>query len=259
MFQTLIRKAQDRLSAIREADWRQKSDQFWDWVWNSLLSLDPPKDPNEVDAVLLEDRILYSATPFPFVGDGSAGEVPQDGVPQGFTPEAWEGVLASLEQFAYEHGYGQPPAGQTTSDADSVGLIGSVGSALGFTDDGSETEKPRREIVLIQEGLDNVESLLQDLQRQNASSNVEYQAFVLDDSLDGFAQIDRILSGLTNIDAIHIVSHGGDGAVQLGNGWLDGDSLGQRVEELHAWGMSLTEQGDILIYGCDVASGSFGC
>ena len=48
---------------------------------------------------------------------------------------------------------------------------------------------------------------------------------MLDAGKDGIRQITETLAGRTDISAVHIVSHGADGAVQLGKGSLDFDSL----------------------------------
>ena len=56
-----------------------------------------------------------------------------------------------------------------------------------------------------------------------------------------------------DISAVHIISHGADGEVQLGGATLNFDSLLNNASQVKGWGQALTPGADILIYGCDVA------
>ena len=58
-------------------------------LFDRLFRLTPPLDPKEVDGILLEDRILYSATPLVMI-EGEQG-VPAE---SSFTPEMIEEALA---------------------------------------------------------------------------------------------------------------------------------------------------------------------
>src|SRR5207249_11838375 len=75
---------------------------------------------------------------------------------------------------------------------------------------------------------------------------------------DGVQQISAILAGYEHLDAVDIISHGADGAVKLGDRWLTEDQLPGAAGDLKAWGQALSFDGDILIYGCDVAGTSAG-
>ena len=52
---------------------------------------------------------------------------------------------------------------------------------------------------------------------------------------DGLRQIGAVLADESGLDAIHIVSHGGPGRLQLGDTTLDGAALRARGDELSAW------------------------
>ena len=72
-------------------------------------------------------------------------------------------------------------------------------------------------------------------------------------------QIADYLSGLENVDAIHIVSHGSTGALQLGTAVLDSESMRhQYAQQLVEIGKHLSGDADILVYGCDFAKGEDG-
>ena len=73
--------------------------------------------------------------------------------------------------------------------------------------------------------------------------------------------IDQITNALANqkdIEAIHILSHGSEGSLKLGDDVLNGNDLESFNTQLKQWGNALTENGDILLYGCDVAAGEIG-
>jgi len=80
----------------------------------------------------------------------------------------------------------------------------------------------------------------------------------LDSSSDGLAQMAEWAEGKVGYTAIHILSHGSQGQVQLGTASLNDDTLSDYSEALAQIGQSLTEDGDILLYGCEVASDQTG-
>lgn len=58
---------------------------------------------------------------------------------------------------------------------------------------------------------------------------------------------------------IHIISHGTPGSLSLGNEVIAGGSLTEaQREKLLGWALYLTDEADILLYGCDVAADSEG-
>src|SRR5512145_1086326 len=75
---------------------------------------------------------------------------------------------------------------------------------------------------------------------------------------DGIAQVSEALSARRELSAVHILSHGADGVVQLGAGRLDFDSLLEHARDIRGWGAALAPHADLLLYGCDVARGSAG-
>ena len=70
---------------------------------------------------------------------------------------------------------------------------------------------------------------------------------------DGLVQIAARLQGQADINAIHIISHGADGTLSLGDGVITRTSLNMQRERLESIGNSLSDSGEILIYGCNVA------
>ena len=60
------------------------------------------------------------------------------------------------------------------------------------------------------------------------------------------------------MDAIHIVGHANVGQVVLGNSVLNVETINYFKSNLESIGESLTKDGDILFYGCNLAKGEQG-
>lgn len=75
---------------------------------------------------------------------------------------------------------------------------------------------------------------------------------------DGLQQLKHLLSRYINLDALHIVSHANDGVVYLGNTEITEHLLKHEVDTLASLNDSLKDGGDILFYGCNLASGQQG-
>lgn len=81
---------------------------------------------------------------------------------------------------------------------------------------------------------------------------------VLDARGDTLAQMADILAAHEQLDAIHVFSHGSAAAAHLGSTVLNGTTLDAHAETLTRIGASLTEDGDFLLYGCNMAQGEAG-
>ena len=122
---------------------------------------------------------------------------------------------------------------------------------------GATTTTARSEIAFVDAGVPDRERLLDDLRRQaQAGRPIEVIEIGADD--DGIALIGRELARRSDIGAVHLLSHGEEGAVRLGNALLDGSTLMQRAGEIAGWSQALAAGADLLVYGCDVAAGSDG-
>ena len=110
-----------------------------------------------------------------------------------------------------------------------------------------------REIFFIDTGVSNYEDLISEI---SPSASI----FLIDTATDGVEQIREILANnYADVDAIHIISHGDQGRLNLGSSVLTTDSIsGEYADDLIEIGSALAEHGDILIYGCDFAGGAEG-
>jgi len=77
---------------------------------------------------------------------------------------------------------------------------------------------------------------------------------VLDPRSEGLAQIAAALDGEQNLAAIHILSHGSREGLLLGLGLVNQSELQRQGALLASIGSALSADGDILLYGCDVAA-----
>jgi len=80
----------------------------------------------------------------------------------------------------------------------------------------------------------------------------------LDPLKEGLSQVVEALANATDIPAIHILSHGSEGTVQLGSTILNTANLSIFSSELSAIGRSLSIDGDIFLYGCNIATNDNG-
>ncbi|WP_131174589.1 DUF4347 domain-containing protein, partial [Phytopseudomonas dryadis] len=113
------------------------------------------------------------------------------------------------------------------------------------------TAPGRQEVVF-------VDAQVQDYQQLLGSLQPGTEVVVLDSGADGLQQIADYLQGRSGIDAIHLLSHGDVGKLQLAGQWLDSGSLEARSDLLASIGQALTDDGDILLYGCQVGADGAG-
>jgi len=106
-------------------------------------------------------------------------------------------------------------------------------------------QSDRKEIVFIDPSVDGIQDFF-----DNANPNIE--VILLDADADGVEQIASILQGREDIDAIHIISHGDAGVLNLGNTQLTSDTINdEHADELAIIRAALSEDADFLIYGCN--------
>ena len=114
-----------------------------------------------------------------------------------------------------------------------------------------EGPSPADEIVFIDAGILDWQLLLLDL-----PANVE--VVMLDPARDGLEQMADHLAGRSNLAAIHIITHGSEAIAFIGGARLDLGNVDFYASTLGVIGAALSETGDILFYGCDIAAGEDG-
>ena len=120
-----------------------------------------------------------------------------------------------------------------------------------------EQEPLDHEIVFVDSRVPDAMRLADDLLQQRGEGRW-LEIVMLDADVDGIEQIGRTLATEQGLSAIHIISHGGTGAIEIGSTRLDAALLSANSTTLGAWGNALRADGDLLLYGCEVAQGVAG-
>jgi large repetitive protein len=108
------------------------------------------------------------------------------------------------------------------------------------------------ELVFVDTAVKGYKALLKDI---DPAATV----ILLDPSRNGVEQIAEIVSKYDNVEALHIISHGSEGELKIGNGVLNQANMqSEYADELATIGQHLSQNADILIYGCDFGKGDSG-
>jgi glucose/arabinose dehydrogenase len=107
-----------------------------------------------------------------------------------------------------------------------------------------------RSVVFVDSRIDQLDQVLNGLHSA--------QVVVLDATRDGITQITETLNSHSQIESVHIISHGSAGRLQLGSSWFDAQTLNTYANQIRSWQSALTIGADILLYGCEVGAGMAG-
>jgi VCBS repeat-containing protein len=107
---------------------------------------------------------------------------------------------------------------------------------------------PSHDVYVVDQGVAHWQDLV-------AAIPAGAEVILLDTARSGTAQLAEALAGRSDIDALHIVGHGAADQFELGNQVITTGNLQSQRADWMAIGAALSESGDILLYGCDVASG----
>ena len=114
-----------------------------------------------------------------------------------------------------------------------------------------ENSNSRKEIVFIDSGVDNYQTIVDAI---DSSKSI----YLIDSNENGFEKMQNVLQGQSDVDAVHIIGHASAGQVVLGNSILNADTINSFSNTLQSIGNSLTQDGDLLFYGCNLAQGEQG-
>ena len=115
----------------------------------------------------------------------------------------------------------------------------------------------QQELVFIDTAVAGYAQIAADISAQ-AQQGRAVEVVLVDAERDGLAQVSAALAGRQDLSAVHIIAHGTDGALQLGNARLDAGALDANSAQIASWGSALGTDGDLLLYGCDVAAAPHG-
>nr|NIO42828.1 DUF4347 domain-containing protein [Burkholderiales bacterium] len=127
-----------------------------------------------------------------------------------------------------------------------------------FTDDAqSVSQQQSKEIVFVDAGTPGYQELIDQLV-SGLEGSEDPEVVLIDSMDDGIETISKVLSSRNDLSAVHIISHGSEGSIELGTVSLDSDSLAQRASDITLWANAFSDSGDILIYGCNLAANDAG-
>ena len=132
------------------------------------------------------------------------------------------------------------------------------------TDNSTENTKSDKEIPFTNVSTEKVrndkknivfiDSAVEDYETITSSFKENTEFYLINSNEDGFKRINEILKDRKNIDALHLIGHGSAGQILFGNAFLNNETIDNYKSTLTSIGQSLTTSGDILFYGCNVAS-----
>ena len=121
---------------------------------------------------------------------------------------------------------------------------------LAFIDDDeklADKEKiTRNEVVVVDTSITNYRDILTSVGNDADVLTLQRGASLGDIAL--------LISDYNNIDALHVFSHGGAGRLQIGSNFYDRSNIFESKEHLTSIGSKMSETGDILLYGCNLAA-----
>ena len=114
------------------------------------------------------------------------------------------------------------------------------------------------ELIVIDAAVPDYETLVSAWQLDQGSDR-EFTVLLVDPSVNGVEFISEFLAGSEQqYNAIHLVTHGDVGVIQLGSAAMTEATLSDYATQFDAWRSSLNEDADLLLYGCSIAEGSQG-
>ncbi len=108
-----------------------------------------------------------------------------------------------------------------------------------------------KQFVFIDSAVDDIEVLV-----ESFDDNTE--VYIIQSDVDGFKEMQNILADEKNIDGIHVIGHGSIGQIAFGVATLNSETLNEYAHTLKDIGASLSADGDILFYGCNIAADESG-
>ena len=115
----------------------------------------------------------------------------------------------------------------------------------------TETATEPQSVLIYDRGVDGLEDLLSIL-------DSDIHIYALPEGEDALVAIQSILAELGSVDSLHVLSHGEVGQITLNGEVYDEAALQAQFDALTGWGEYLTENADILLYGCDVGADAEG-
>ncbi|WP_374489269.1 DUF4347 domain-containing protein [Zoogloea sp.] len=161
--------------------------------------------------------------------------------------------MRALEQRFMFDGAAVVDAAHALPDATQTALIPEVSAPVVIRQADASLNNGKKEVAFVDTSVANYKALEAGI--QNGIEIVE-----IDGSKSGLAQIAQWAETHTGFDAAHILSHGADGTIYIGSDTITNTLLQSETAkaELAELGHALKSNGDLLIYGCNVATSQKG-
>ena len=194
-----------------------------------------------MDVCELENRILYSGSPLPVEMMMDSGN-----------PEAEVACGALVDDAILKDNPFEIQG--NVFELEGLTELSCIGEVDSLTVNSTQTEV--EQLIFIDSGIESFDTMLIDL--QNRLEDAGNTKVIVIDDVDGVEQITETLLQHQNLQALHLVTHGRDGAIELGNGVLSNENIASYAGEIASWKNALSESADILFYGCNLGSGPEG-
>ena len=147
---------------------------------------------------------------------------------------------------------GVPDATFVLPNTDGAGL-----DAAQFQDNSLADSNSATQLIIVDSKVEDAQSLVTNI--LESSPDTVFEVRFLDPNQDGIKQISDVLDSTNSkYEAIHILSHGDEGEIYLGNTKLHLGNLHRYASDLAGWGEALLDDADLLFYGCDLAGNESG-
>ncbi|RZL09447.1 MAG: DUF4347 domain-containing protein, partial [Rubrivivax sp.] len=144
----------------------------------------------------------------------------------------------------------------TTAAANASAFTQSADSAAAAVEVPAIAHAPR-EIAFVDLSVEGAQDLVKALQSQQAEGR-DIDIVTIAAGEDGLDVITRTLADRHDVDAVHVFSHGDAQGLQLGTVRLDAAALNARLHDIAGWAQALGDEGDLLLYGCNLAGSADG-
>ncbi|WP_417812886.1 DUF4347 domain-containing protein [Thalassospira alkalitolerans] len=209
---------------------RNKMPEFTGYFGHSFSSVPP---------LALEPRYMFDAA-----GAATAADSAEQAQAEAEAEQASHDTSDTSDTSTHAPGTSD---GADTAQAAGVEVSGNEFNVLQAVD--PSQNGGRKEVVFVDSSLADWDVLV-------AGIGAGIEIVLLDGNSDGLRQIATWAAQNDGFDAIHILSHGSEGQVHLGSFTLDTATATTRSNDLAALGAALGVDGDVMLYGCDVAGGS---
>ncbi len=219
----------------------------------------PPTDadPQTLNLQTLEDRILYSAAPVPMDMAVQVDAI-DNAVDTLLSMEPNDWQPADDSAAALTLGNPETPAHLLLTDEVT---LGDESLATANNGDSGEDAATQPELVVVDRSVEGYEQLVADLAQSGTGRSLEVIYVDSDESgVDKLTEhlTERSANGEPSYSAIHLISHGRAGELNLGSDQVNQSSIDSFADSFEQWSSALTDQADVLIYGCDVAGNEDG-